>query len=95
MDESRKDATRRKWLETLREYRRDFEAPGSQEYWSPSLDCASRDELRSIQDAKLAVLTPFLYENSDFYRRRFYRRHPCRWWSRDAASFTPAAILST
>lgn len=71
MAENRKDATRRKWLELLREHRRDFEAPGSEEYWSPSLDCASRDELRSLQDAKLEVLTPFLYENSDFYRRRF------------------------
>ena len=73
MAENKKDATREKWLETMREYRRDYEEPGSAEYWSPSLDCASRDELRSIQDAKLEVLTPFLYENSDFYRRRFER----------------------
>ena len=71
MAKDRKDATRAKWLETLQEYRRDFEGPGSDEYWSPSLDCASRDELRTIQDAKLKVLTPFLYENSDFYKRRF------------------------
>src|SRR5487761_2598911 len=69
----RAQATRRKWLETLDKYRRDFEQPGSAEYWSPSLDCASRDELRAIQDEKLAALTPFLYENSLFYRRRFDR----------------------
>ena len=61
----RQAATRNKWLETLETYRRDFAAPASDAYWSPSLDCASRDELRAIQDAKLAVLTPFLYENSD------------------------------
>ena len=67
----RRAATRRKWLETLESYRRDFAAPGGADHWSPSLDCASRDELRSIQDAKLAVLTPFLYENSEFCRRRF------------------------
>ena len=34
----RKDATRSKWLATLEKYRRDFERPGSAEYWSPSLD---------------------------------------------------------
>ena len=69
----RRETTRRNWLETLHAYRHDFAEPGSADYWSPSLDCASRDELRSIQDAKLGVLTPFLYENSDFYRRRFDR----------------------
>jgi phenylacetate-CoA ligase len=73
MGEDRRAATRRRWLETLDKYRRDFEAPGSDDYWSPSLDCASRDELRAIQDEKIAVVTPFLYENSPFYRRRFDR----------------------
>ena len=67
----RQEQTRRRWLETLETYRRDFNVPGSDDYWSPSLDCASRDELWAIQDAKLEVLTPFLYENSDFYKRRF------------------------
>jgi phenylacetate-CoA ligase len=69
----RKEATRRAWLEVLEKYLHDFDGPGSAEYWSPGLECASRDELRAIQDAKFAVLTPFLYENSDFYRRRFDR----------------------
>lgn len=67
------ERTRTAWLDTLARYRRDPDGPGSAEYWSPSLDCASRDELRAIQDAKLAALTPFLYENSAFYRRRFDR----------------------
>ena len=52
---------------------RDPDAPGSRDYWSPSLDCASRDELVAIQNAKLAALAPFLYENSAFYRERFDR----------------------
>jgi phenylacetate-CoA ligase len=72
-DTDRRQATRSKWLETLDQHRRDFERPGSAEYWSPSLDCASRDELRAIQDEKLAALTPFLYESSLFYRRRVDR----------------------
>lgn len=73
MAADRRVQTRKKWLETLANYQRDPDAPGSADYWSPSLDCASRDELISIQNAKLAELTPFLYENSDFYRRRFDR----------------------
>jgi phenylacetate-CoA ligase len=73
MRDDRAATTRARWLETLATYRRDPDRPGSADYWSPSLDCASRDELRAIQDAKLAALTPFLYENSAFYRRRFDR----------------------
>jgi phenylacetate-CoA ligase len=73
MSEDRAARTRATWLDTLTRYRRDPDRPGSADYWSPSLDCASRDELTAIQNAKLAALTPFLYENSAFYRRRFDR----------------------
>jgi phenylacetate-CoA ligase len=69
----RAEATRRAWLETLDRYCFDRDAPGSERFWSPRLDGASRDEISAIQQAKLAVLTPFLYENSPFYRRRFDR----------------------
>jgi phenylacetate-CoA ligase len=73
MATDRAAATRAKWLETLTAHKRDPDAPGSKDYWSPSLDCASRDELVAIQNAKLAALAPFLYENSAFYRARFDR----------------------
>lgn len=73
MAKDRAEETRSALLATLDRYKRDAQAPGSEAYWSPSLDCASRDELISIQNAKLAALTPFLYENSGFYRRRFDR----------------------
>ena len=73
MSKDRKPATRRAWLAMLDKYRRDFDAPGSAEYWLPLLETASRDELRAIQDEKLSVVSPFLYETSDFYRRRFDR----------------------
>jgi len=72
-DDGRAEATRRAWLATLERFCRDRDAPASERFWSPSLDCASRDELRAIQDAKLAAAVPFVYENSDFYRRRFDR----------------------
>jgi phenylacetate-CoA ligase len=70
---SRAAATRRHWLETLDRYVQDRDVPGSADYWSPRLDTASRDEIAAIQDAKVAAVVPFLYENSDFYRRRFER----------------------
>ncbi len=71
--EGRADKTRARWLETLERFREDRDAPGSAQYWSPRLDTASREELRAIQDAKVAAVVPFLYENSAFYRRRFDR----------------------
>ncbi len=71
--EGRADKTRARWLETLEHFREDRDVPGSPQYWSPRLDTASRDELRAIQDAKVAAVVPFLYENSAFYRRRFDR----------------------
>ena len=73
MANDRKDQTRAAWIDTIKKFQRDADAPGAEDYWSPSLDCASRDELTAIQNEKLAALTPFLYENSDFYRRRFDR----------------------
>ncbi len=72
-DGSRAGATRRRWLESLERYLQDKDAPGSADYWSPNLDTASRDEIAAIQNAKVAAVVPFLYENSGFYRRRFER----------------------
>ena len=83
MSQDKKQLTRQRWLALLESQRIDFDGPGSEEFWSPARDCASRDELRALQDAKLKVLTPFLYENSDFYRRRF-----------DALGLTPNDIQS-
>jgi phenylacetate-CoA ligase len=73
MSADRALATRRAWLETIERFCHDRDQAGSERYWSPRLDTAPRDEIRAIQDAKLAALTPFLYENSAFYRRRFDR----------------------
>ncbi|HMH49240.1 MAG TPA: AMP-binding protein [Candidatus Acidoferrum sp.] len=70
---ARRQETRARWLGTLAKHRREFSAPAHARHWAPSLETCSRDELRSIQNDKLSALTPFLYENSDFYRRRFDR----------------------
>ncbi len=70
---TRAEATRAAWLETIERFCEDRDAPGSDRFWAPRLDTASQDELRAIQDAKLAAVAPFLYESSPFYRRRFDR----------------------
>ena len=64
MPGSRADATRTHWLGVLAKYKQEGSGPDARGMWSPSLDAASRDEIRAIQNAKLAALTPFLYENS-------------------------------
>ena len=71
--DNRAEQTRAAWLSVLKKHRHDFDGPGSEDYWSPRLDTASRDEIIAIQNDKLAVVTPFLYENSPFYRARFDR----------------------
>ena len=73
MSNSRAEATRAAWLDTMARYRHDPDGPGGDRMWSPRLDAASPDELRAIQDVKIAAVAPFLYENSPFYRRRFDR----------------------
>lgn len=73
MADNKAEQTRTTWLETIAHYKRDPDVAASDDHWSPSLDCASRDELIAIQNHKLAAVTPFLYENSRFYRNRFDR----------------------
>lgn len=70
-NDGRAETTRRRLIETLERFAHDFDAPSSERFWSETLDGASRDEITAIQNAKLAVVVPFLFENSDFYRRRF------------------------
>ncbi len=71
MADSRKEQTRTAWLETIEKHKSDTHAPATDQIWAQKLECASRDELIAIQNDKLKMVTPFLYENSDFYRRRF------------------------
>ena len=69
----RAEKTRIQWLATLAKFKDDPDQAANSAMWSPRLDGASRDELTAIQNEKLAVVTPFLYENSNFYRLRFDR----------------------
>ena len=69
----RKTTSREDWLGVLAKHRYNFDAPENDKFWSAKLDTASRDEITAIQNEKLAAVTPFLYENSPFYRARFNR----------------------
>jgi len=73
MATDRKQATRKAWLATLARHRPNYESPGSEKYWAPLVETAPREQLLAIQNDKLKALTPFLYENSPFYRARFDR----------------------
>jgi phenylacetate-CoA ligase len=64
-------ATRRAWMEVLDRYWLDRTAPATQTCWSPTVETIGADQLRAIQDAKVAAVVPFLYENSAFYRDKF------------------------
>lgn len=70
---SRAEAARAHWLATLEKHCENRDAPGSEKYWAPRLDTLPQDEIRAIQNAKVAAVVPHLYENSAFYRRRFER----------------------
>jgi phenylacetate-CoA ligase len=70
---TRAEATRAAWLDTMARHRHDEHRAGGERMWSPRLDAAGADELRAIQDDKIAAVAPFLYENAPFYRRRFDR----------------------
>jgi phenylacetate-CoA ligase len=67
----RKAQTRATWLQVLARHRGSLTTPDAADCWSQRYDLASRDAIIAIQNEKLAALTPFLYENSLFYRRRF------------------------
>lgn len=71
MNADKAQATRKTWLATLEKFRHDPAHPATKDIWSPSLECASRDEILAIQSEKIRAVVPFLYENSPFYRARF------------------------
>ncbi len=49
MNGARADATRTTWLATLEKFRRDPARAATGEIWSSSLECASREEIATIQ----------------------------------------------
>lgn len=68
----RADATRAAWKSVLEKHHEDRGIAEGADHWSAK-DTWSRDQIRAVQNEKIAAVAPFLYENSDFYRRRFDR----------------------
>ncbi len=77
------DEIRSRWLATVERFRRAPHEPDDERIWSRSLETASRDELRAIQDEKLRTCVAYAYECIPFYRRKF-----------DAIGLVPADIAS-
>jgi phenylacetate-CoA ligase len=67
---NRAEETRWRWKALLESCLDERSEPASADYWSEK-DTWSRDQIRAVQDEKIAAVAPFLYENSAFYRRRF------------------------
>lgn len=66
----RAERTREAWKSVLEKHHEDRGEAHNGQYWSPK-DTWSREQNRAVQDEKIAAVTPFLYENSAFYRKRF------------------------
>ncbi len=59
-----------RWLETVRRWRLHPDGPADDTLWAPELEACSREQLRAIQEEKLRILVPFLWERAPFYRRK-------------------------
>ena len=106
---SRADTTRSAWLAVLDKYCENRDAAGSDKYWSPRLDTASRDEIRAIQNAKLAAAdavplreqrvlspplrSPRLASDRHPHRRRSHRQMARRRQDRDGGGRAGAPAL--
>lgn len=44
--------------------------PGSDSIWAPELECASKDEIESLQSAKLRLAVRYMYERSKLFRTK-------------------------
>jgi phenylacetate-CoA ligase len=62
---------RERWLEVVRHWQTNPDSPGSDGYWAPELELASRTKMAEIQSDKIAAAFSYLFEESSFYRRKF------------------------
>ncbi len=62
---------RERWRSLVRNHALNFDAPAADDCWEPQLEKCSRERIREIQSEKLAVAYRYLWECSQFYRRKF------------------------
>jgi phenylacetate-CoA ligase len=63
-----------RWLAALDDWRRQPDGPANERHWAPELEAVSRDELRSIQSAKLPPAVAYMYERCPLFRANCERR---------------------
>lgn len=61
---------RKTWFDAIERNRTNFSEPGDDQYWAPSLDTASRDELHSIQSDKLSYAVEYMAAYSPMYAQK-------------------------
>ena len=61
--------SRERYRQVLTQYRINPMEPGSDQYWAPELETASRERIREIQSDKLVAAVAFLWDYSPLYRR--------------------------
>jgi phenylacetate-CoA ligase len=76
-------SAKERWLECVRRWRVQPDAPGAEDCWAPELELASPGHLKQIQSEKIAAAAAYLYEDSPFYRGKF-----------DEAGLRPADVRS-
>ncbi|ADO68588.1 Phenylacetate-CoA ligase [Stigmatella aurantiaca DW4/3-1] len=55
----------------MRKHVHDWNTPANAKIWSPSLEALPREQLRRIQDEKVAGAYTYLWHRSTFYRQKF------------------------
>jgi len=64
---------RAEWIDVLERHRPNRERAEGERYWAPSLETATPERLREIQDEKLRVAVRYAYGSIPFYRRKLDR----------------------
>jgi phenylacetate-CoA ligase len=59
------------WCELVRKHVHDWNQPASPDIWSTALEAVPREQLRKIQSEKVAGAYRYLWNRSEFYRRKF------------------------
>ncbi|SET96744.1 phenylacetate--CoA ligase family protein [Stigmatella erecta] len=62
---------REQWCELVRKHVHDWNTPATAKIWSPALEALPREQLRRIQDEKVAGAYTYLWNRSTFYRQKF------------------------
>src|SRR4051812_1558041 len=69
-DLDRKRASLDRYLSIVRRYQLNPDRPAAGGIWCPELECAPREMIRALQDAKVAAAYEYLFACSPFHQKR-------------------------